>query len=61
MDFRIHKDTILGLLMFLLLFNDIGDDIDSSMKLLANDCLLLRKILFGKDTTKLQSDLNSSA
>ena len=45
--------------MFLLFINDIGDDIGSSIKLFADDCLLFWTISSTEDTTKLQKDLNT--
>ena len=36
--------------------DDIGDNMDSSMKLFADDCLLCRKIVSKEDTTKFQKD-----
>ena len=60
MSFNIvPQGTVLGPLMLLLFINDIGDDIGSSIKLFANDCLLFRTISSIEDTTKLQKDLNT--
>ena len=43
-DSGVPQGTILGPIMFLLFINDIGDTIDSSIKLFADDCLLFRTI-----------------
>ena len=58
-DSGVPQGTVLGPLMFLLFINDIGDDIGSSIKLFADDCLLFRTISSIEDTTKLQRDLNT--
>ena len=44
-DSRVLHGTALSPLMVLLLINDIGDDMYSSMKLFADDCLLFRRML----------------
>ena len=53
------QGTVLGPLMFLLFINDIGDNITSTIKLFADDCLLFRTIKSSQDTPKLQEDLNN--
>jgi hypothetical protein len=42
-DSGVPQGTVLGSLMFLLFINDIGDKINSTIKLFADDCLLFRK------------------
>ena len=54
----VPQGTVLGPLMFLLYINDIGDDITSSIKLFADDCLLFRTIKSIDDTKILQDDLS---
>ena len=54
----VPQGTVLGPLMFLLYINDIGDNINSSIKLFADDCLLFRKIKTSEDTKVLQKDLS---
>jgi len=44
--------------MFLLYINDITKDINSPLRLFADDCLLNRVINNTEDTTTLQEDLN---
>ena len=51
--------TVLGPLILFLFINDIGDDMDSSITLFANDCLLFQRLSSMEDTTKLQKDLNT--
>jgi hypothetical protein len=45
--------------MFLLYNNDIGENINSTIKLFADDCLLFRKIKTTGDARVLQDDLNN--
>lgn len=54
----VPQGTVLGPLMFLLFINDIGDEVDSTIKLFADDCLLMRRIASVDDTVKLQSDMD---
>ena len=58
-DSGVPQGTVLGPLMFLLFINDIGDNITSTIKLFADDCLLFRTIKSDEDTSKLQEDLNN--
>ena len=55
----VPQGTELGPLMFLLFINDIGDNITSTIKLFADDCLLFLTIKSDEDTSKLQEDLNN--
>ncbi len=57
-DSGVPQGTVLGPLMFLLFINDIGDNINSTIKLFADDCLLFRTIKSIEDTEQLQKDLN---
>jgi hypothetical protein len=45
-------------LMFLLYVNDIGDGVNSEVKLFADDCLLYRTIESESDTKQLQEDFS---
>ena len=56
-DSGVPQGTVLGPLMFLLHINDIGDNITSTIKLFADDCLLFRPIRTAEDTKALQDDL----
>ena len=49
----VPQGTVLGLLMFLLFINDIGEDINSTIKVFADDCLLFRTIQSTDDTLEL--------
>ena len=55
-DSGVPQGTVLGPLMFLLFINDIGDKINSTIKLFADDCLVFRTISSTDDTAKLQKD-----
>ena len=54
----VPQGTVLGPLLFLLYINDICDDIKSSIRLFADDCVLYRTIKSTIDSVALQSDLN---
>ena len=58
-DSGVPQGTVLGPLMFLLFINDIGDEINSTIKLFADNCLLFRTISTTEDTSALQNDLDS--
>ena len=55
----VPQGTVLGLLMFLIYINDIGDNISSSLRLFADDCILYRTITSSEDSIQLQRDLDS--
>jgi hypothetical protein len=52
------KSTVLGPLLFLIYINDLPQNLHSSAKLLADDCLLYREVNTTSDTNKLQEDLD---
>ena len=54
----VPQGTVLGPLMFLIYVNDIADDVSSSLRLFADDCLLYRVIKSDLDAVHLQCDLN---
>ena len=54
----VPQGTVLGPLMFLLYINDITKDINSALRLFADDCLLYRVINSAEDANMLQEDLN---
>jgi hypothetical protein len=49
-DSGVPQGTVLGPLMFLLYVNDIGEGVNSEVKLFADDCLLYRTIESESDT-----------
>ena len=44
--------------MFLEYINDIGRNIESTIRLFADDCVIYRKILNNDDMEKLQKDVD---
>ena len=50
---RCHQGTVLGSLLFLLYINDITEDVDSELRLFADDCVCYREINGIEDTMKL--------
>ena len=54
----VPQGRVLGPLMFLLYINDITKDINSPLRLFADDCLLYRVINSAEDANMLQEDLN---
>ena len=48
----------LGPLLFSLYINDITEDIDSELRLFADDCVCYRVIKDIEDTAKLQEDID---
>ena len=54
----VPQGTVLGPLLFLLYVNDIPDNINSTVRLFADDCLVYRTIDNPSDQQILQDDLN---
>ena len=54
----VPKGTVLGPLLFSLYINDISSDIESEIRLFADDCVCYREIKDEKDTMKLQRDID---
>ena len=44
--------------MFLAYINDIGRNMESSIRLFADDCVIYRKIMNNEDMEKLQKDVD---
>jgi hypothetical protein len=54
----VPQGSVLGPLLFLAYVNDIWRNIESNIRLLADDCIIYRKINDSSDSDKLQKDLN---
>ena len=54
----VPQGTVLGLLLFSLHINDIMSDIESEIRLFADDCVCYRHIKDIEDTLKLQKDID---
>ena len=50
----VPQGSVLGPLLFLAYVNDIAKNIESNIRLFADDCVIYRKILAKDDMTKLQ-------
>jgi hypothetical protein len=55
----VPQGSVLGPLLFLLFINDIADNIESPMRLFADDSVIYREIRSVDDHQKLQHDLDS--
>ena len=54
----VPQGTVLGPLLFSLNINDFTNDIDSKLRLFADDCVRYREIKNGEDTVKLQEGID---
>ena len=54
----VQQGTVLGPLLFSLHINDITADIESEIRLFADDCVCYREIKDKEDTLKLQRDID---
>jgi len=54
----VPQGSVLGPLLFLAYVNDIWRDIESKIRLFADDCIIYVKILNSKDVEILQTDLD---
>ena len=52
----VHQGTVLGPLLFSLNINDISTDIESEIRLFADDCFCYCEIKEKEDTVKLNND-----
>ena len=55
----VPQGTVLGPLLFMAYINDLPDQVTSTARLFADDCLLYRTIKNDDDTVALQKDLDS--
>jgi len=55
----VPQGIVLGPLLFLVYVNDIWSNIDSSITLFADDCVIYRKIVNKNDIKRLQKDLDT--
>ena len=51
----VPQGSVLGPLLFLAYVNDIGRNIESNIRLFADDCVVYRQIPTNEDMTKLQT------
>jgi len=54
----VPQGSVLGPLLFLAYINDIGRNIESTIRLFADDCVIYRKIINNDDMEKLQKDVD---
>ena len=54
----VPQGTVLGPLLFSLYINDISSDIESEIRLFADDCVCYREVKDEEDTIKLQRDID---
>ena len=54
----VSQGTVLGPLLFLIYINDIENNIDSQLRLFADDCLLYRVTKSARDCVNLQNDIS---
>ena len=55
---NVSSGYLRGPMLFLIYVNDIGDDLSSTCKLFADDCVVFRPVNSRSDAEQLQCDLN---
>jgi hypothetical protein len=55
----VPQGSVLGPLLFLAYVNDIWMNIDSTIRLFTDDCIMYRKIVNNTDVERLQKDLDA--
>ena len=55
----VPQGTVLGPMLFLIFIDDIVNNLNGTIRLFADDCLIYREITSEKDTDELQNDLNT--
>jgi len=54
----VPQGSVLGPLLFLAYINDVSRNIESPIRLFADDCVIYRKVINNEDIEKLQKDLD---
>ena len=54
----VPQGTVLGLLIFLVYINDINENITSSIRLFADDCVIYKTVTSMQGAEQLQDDLS---
>ena len=54
----VPQESVLGPLLFLAYVNDIWINVESNIRLFADDCIIYRKVMESSDIDKFQRDLN---
>ena len=55
----VPQGTVLGPAMFLMYINDLPRNVNSTVRLLADDCIMYKRIMSANDPVTLQEDINT--